>query len=430
MQYISHMCIAVDRYSSLSLWLWHTFFTLRAHLKLHRFNMPASTTSLLEYLRVDNPPLKCRLHSSDSSGGASQKNTTNGNWKTPDVIQMWEDFDFDTLQTSYGGVLQTALDQQPYNLPVHSGIAPFPFCEIHDEDSLNALLVKWNQSMVSDALVIAQDFLQGHLGLPSYQQVFMVRGGQADYPASSATLRPDWAGVQRVQFDASRARNILPGDTKVGGKWSSCNIEVGPVADAHMANDWIEPIKQVYSYCLKTESRYGYIITEKELVVVRIRPATEGDFISPDNSQETYHGAQPSTVRKSKFLKSAKQPPSSPSGRISHSGMLEYKAIPWKDKSSLSIGGQQTLTVNLALWWLHLMASENNSIKDTYPPLPGSSWNPQTTTANDGSKRRKHDLFRSDGESDLEDRGAPRRRTRQQTKSWRTDDMSFTFEQL
>lgn len=76
------------------------------------------------------------------------------------------------------------------------------------------------------------------------------------------------------------------------------------------------------------------------------------------------------------------------------------------------------------------MASENNSIKDTYPPLPGSSWNPQTTTANDGSKRRKHNEFRSDGESDLEDRGVPRRRTRQQTKSWRTDDMSFTFEQL
>lgn len=284
--------------------------------------------------------------------------------------------------------------------------------------------------MVTEALAIAQNFLRRHLDLPSYQQVFMVRGGQADYPASSATLRPDWAGVQRMQLHASKARNILPGDTKMEGKWSSRSIEVGTVAEAHMDNDWIEPIKQVYTYCLRAKSRYGYIITEKELVVVRIRPATAGDFISPGNSQETYHGAQPSTVRKSRFLKSAKQPPSSPSGRIFRSGTLEYKAIPWKEKDSLSPGGQQTLTINLALWWLHLMASENNSIKDTYPSLPGSSWVPQTMTSNDGSKRRKRDEFKADSESDQEDIGAHRRSTRQQTKSLRTDDMSFTFDQL
>lgn len=76
------------------------------------------------------------------------------------------------------------------------------------------------------------------------------------------------------------------------------------------------------------------------------------------------------------------------------------------------------------------MASENNSIKDTYPSLPGSSWVPQTMTSNDGSKRRKRDEFKADSESDQEDIGAHRRSTRQQTKSLRTDDMSFTFDQL
>ena len=398
--------------------------------------MAASTASLLDYLRVDNPPIKCRIFTTESSGRISQGNTTNGAWKTPDVIGMWEDFDFDTLRTSYEGVLQKALDQQYHNLTVHSGIAPFPFCEIHDEDSLDALLVKWNQSMVSDALAMAQDFLQGHLGLAHPEQVFMVRGGQAEYPevqarsrpVAHAKLRPDWAGVQRVQRCSSRAENMLPGDTKVGGKWSSFNIEVGPTAEAHMDNDWIEPLKQVYTYCMETESRYGYIITEKELVVLRIRPATNKDFVTPENSQ---NANLPPTIGRSKFIKSAKGPLATPMERIRRQGLLEYKAIPWNQKKGcLPTVEKGQLTVNLALWWLHLMASENNSINDVYPPLGGSRWNPQVKKPGEGNKRRKYDEFKSDNESGDEKLVVPRRRTRQQYKSGHMDGMNFSFEHL
>ena len=121
--------------------------------------------------------------------------------------------------------------------------------------------------MVNDALATAQDFLQDRLRLSSKKRVFMVRGGQAEYPASNSDIRansqsrpkakfkPDWAGVGRLQHPAFKARNILPGDTKVGGKWTSGDIVRSPVVGTYMASDWIKPLKQIYTYCLKSGSR-------------------------------------------------------------------------------------------------------------------------------------------------------------------------------
>ena len=83
--------------------------------------------------------------------------------------------------------------------------------------------------------------------------------------------QPDWAGVLRVSTQ-QRTSSILPADTKVGWKWSSRDIQVGDVDSVYLAKDCLEPIKQIYTYCSKLRVRYGYIITEKELVFTRIRP--------------------------------------------------------------------------------------------------------------------------------------------------------------
>lgn len=114
-------------------------------------------------------------------------------------------------------------------------------------------------------------------------KIYMVRGGQAN---RIAKCQPDWAGVLRDSTQ-QRTSSILPGDTKVGSKWSSRDIQVGDVDSVYLAKDWLEPLKQVFTYCRELKVRYGYIITEKELVVIRIRPFSQDHLRSPVNTQDS-----------------------------------------------------------------------------------------------------------------------------------------------
>ena len=91
-------------------------------------------------------------------------------------------------------------------------------------------------------------------------------------------LGPDWAGIQPTNFQPStRAlpRNILIGDNKVGCKWKSRNIKRSRVDTRSLSGDWILPISQVYTYYINANARYGYIITDEELVALRISQMTE-----------------------------------------------------------------------------------------------------------------------------------------------------------
>ena len=118
--------------------------------------MPARK-SILEYLRSDSP-IVSSVHYPQDDVKLSKKgrNTTNSNYTQPKCILEWEDFEFDSLQAIYNGRLRKVLDQEISNFTDHSAVPHLPFCEIHDEDSLEALLIKWNQSVVSDALDVTQ----------------------------------------------------------------------------------------------------------------------------------------------------------------------------------------------------------------------------------------------------------------------------------
>lgn len=50
-------------------------------------------------------------------------------------------------------------------------------------------------------------------------------------------------------------------------------------------------------------------------------------------------------------------------------GTLEYRDIPWSHGVRSTQDDSITMTVNLALWWLHTMAAESNGIKKRYPLL-------------------------------------------------------------
>ena len=314
--------------------------------------MPAKI-SILEYLRSDSPVVSHVHHPHDDA--KQRRNTTSVYYTKPRCILEWEDFEFDSLQAIYNGRLRKVLDQETSNFIDRSAIPHLPFCEIHDEDSLEALLIKWNQSVVSDALDVTQTLSGADQG---QAKIYMVRGGQAN---KIARYQPDWAGVLRASTQ-QRASSILPGDTKVGWKWSSRDIQVGEVESIYLARDWLEPIKQIFTYCTKLNVRYGYIITERELVVTRIRPFSQDDLRSPVNTQDS--GLSIPSPKKRAMAFTSESSKITASEETFQEGTLEYKAIPWSNNAS-----DNSLTINLALWWLHMMALESHEICYWYPPL-------------------------------------------------------------
>ena len=335
--------------------------------------------TLLEYLKSANPVLL-----SDRCPSGANTSSKPKTYFTPGRIDKWEDFDYGSLRSIYDGALHRVL-KRSFPCQDFSIIPQVPFREVSDENSFEALVTKWNQSVICEALSVAQGCLYK---LPTTKTISMAKGGQGTF-SGSAKYRPDWAGIQsRPQQPNSarqdgRSKNVLPGDTKVSTKWSSHDIVSGPVQSEYTTKDWLRPLTQVYTYCVKANARYGYIITDKELVAIRVRPNVDTDDQPTNDSQDSWKDValsqeDPQKAQSSfqeaislpKYDESNGSMPSSPTlAQMCDDGRLEYKAISWSNAKTRDPRRRNDLTVNLALWWLHIMASVSSNIQEQYPPL-------------------------------------------------------------
>ena len=304
--------------------------------------MQIRTQSLLEYLRIPNPAV-----SGEACSDGQNTISSTGNYFIPQVVEERKDFDYNTLNLYYGGELRRVLEQE-FDLQDFSGIPDFPFCRYFDENSLESLLIKWNHSIVSEALSKAQRFLNR-----IHDPIYMVRGGQAKSPFPAKKWKPDWGCVRLPPSEPRvKRKNLLPGDTKVSAKWSSKFIEPGEVDHITKSRDWMRPLSQVYSYCVRNNTRYSYIITDAEFVAVRIRLSQQ------HNPKMSLDGVRLSS-----------EPTKSILYRARTGGVLEYKVIPWSDVRHEADRTSESMTVNLALWWLHLIATGKTDIRDNYGAL-------------------------------------------------------------
>jgi len=390
--------------------------------------MSYTRESLLNYLKTDNPRLfvsECPEETKSRSNSKSGKTT----WAKPQVIKDWEDFEYEALSSIYGGALLEVLERQ-FNLEGFR-TPEKPFRQIQSEDSLTSLVVKWNQSIVSGALSTAQAELDQHL---PQGKIYMYKGSQAKYPGENPSFRPDWAGVKPVptEWDATRAmaKNILPGESKPNRKWSSQQVERGVPEKVRKAPQWYLPLQQVYSYCIAANARYGYLITDKELVVLRVRPniSVESSKSKPlNNGMESIKDIEPN--RKPGTVKTKREDPSSAAFRTKRNGILEIKAIQWQDDAKGQRKAPPSLTINLALWWLHIMAADKHDIEDTYPPLRTAGWTggahtqassfDQLSNANIESPRVRNKRLWADDSGD-EDDTPQKRQTRSRAKAARS----------
>lgn len=224
--------------------------------------------TLDEYLRRPNPAV-----TSDNSWTGT--NTRSGSSMKPSEIVEWEDFNYSTLQAIYGETLKLEIHSQ--DLPDFSFHLPFHLSEIQDEDSLEALLIRWNNAVVSYALSVAQrsnGTIRADTAGHRAGEIFMARGGHAYIPGTKAKkgLRPDWAGIipsdgyqHRTNESRKSYMNALPGDSKLSTKWSS-------FGDPNSL-EFKKSFYQIFNYCDLAEVRYGYLLTLEELVVVRLSKA-------------------------------------------------------------------------------------------------------------------------------------------------------------
>ncbi len=141
---------------------------------------------------------------------------------------------------------------------------------------------------------------------------------------------PNWGAVKNSTIDVKskgKAKNILPGDTKLSSKWSSSTINPGDIEKHDVRQDWYQPIAQIFTYCVRNNARYGYLITDKELVVIRVGPENQTDNFDSQRSLDDLESigiVVPETAQGETM--DAKV--TNPADRTMAKGRLEYRSIP------------------------------------------------------------------------------------------------------
>ncbi|KLJ13877.1 hypothetical protein EMPG_09372 [Blastomyces silverae] len=222
-----------------------------------------TSRTLLEYLTERNP----ELNSDSASQGLPTSMAAISDIKRID----WDDFTLDTLLACYGDILRKPISSLPNCSPDLTNLER----EIWTEDTFEHLMTRSIVPHVSVGLAKAQSEMN------ISNAIDMTRGGRAStrqLPPSGGAggegnlLFPDWAGAVKTA-DETGYDNRCPGETKLAEKWKST------MGRDYVAYDW--PITQLLKYCCtQWRTRYGYIINQEEVVVMRFSREKVGSGIA------------------------------------------------------------------------------------------------------------------------------------------------------
>jgi len=283
----------------------------------------ASPNTLLGYLTQENAVPETK-ESSTVDIKFSSKNTTHHSYPVPSAIKRWKEFKIDTIRRLFGREVDNVLMRQYDALKTYPE-PPKNSQPIDHETKLTDFFKESTRLVVSEGLRISAK--------PLISQDVRMELGKEGKLVYGPTFKPDWAGLSDIQS----TNNILPGDTKVSWKWKSKDL--GKILAAGKVNRPVNklwPIRQLLHYCICSHARYGYIITDEELVVMRVG--------IKENSQR--RGSE-------EELRAC----------VHDRALVELKAIP------RGVSGGENLTVNLALWALHILAANNGLLDWEYGKL-------------------------------------------------------------
>lgn len=359
--------------------------------------------SIIEYLTQENPRLIVPTRIKSQS--------RNEEWHTPEKVEKWKDFDFSVLRTILNGKLWTECQQSrsptiAYPLEL---LEEERKCE--DEKSAERILTSWTVRMVNKALDLVKQSLHPAIWVTGKSRRWEApkitkaktnvpqtnleeprpgtRRGRSQQDTqqtahhyhlrrkSKETEKTQPSGTKRSRSSSTAERpvkrvrslvpdgwgicsdddlvNRLPSDVK--GSWKSRRVTKrdgkyfdgeGYWRDGMSTEDQARPLRQIYTYCVEANARYGFLITCEEVLLVRVSPLSQasagGDDLSPEELiQESM---------------------------IEH-GRLEYKSVRWGAHRGTheKLDDFQQLTINLSLWTLFILAGNNWQIGWNYQPL-------------------------------------------------------------
>ncbi|KAM3548641.1 hypothetical protein MY1884_009091 [Beauveria asiatica] len=272
----------------------------------------------------------------DSSLVAPGSNTTVNTYFVAEDWVPWPEFSYSTITHIFQAELAENYQGSPSPLPLKEDL------RVVNEDVFDGLLQRFEIPVVNYAL----HWL----------------GGQCHYGKGSrcgTAYKPDWSLVCPRSLDEDGwYTNLVPGDTKLHAKWRPEMRDDGE--DVHYV-EWQKVVAQITNYMAYHGSRYGFVITEANLVVFRLtrRPIDAGIATSRSRRLNQSHVRYPSDVTMG----------SSDGSFVDDNPLTwayyypQYVTIPW------SASGRQ-LTVKLALWALAMMAAHGgNSLEYSYPGL-------------------------------------------------------------
>ncbi|KAH7418727.1 hypothetical protein BKA64DRAFT_207146 [Cadophora sp. MPI-SDFR-AT-0126] len=309
-------------------------------------------TTVLDYLCRPNPP----LYSASIAPGTL---TVNDRWIPIEGVRPWEDFRYDILYARYKSMLSKTIPEfDPCSLIHHAH-----FDEVAGEDSIEALVAVNNFLPVSNAL---------HKTSKGYY------GKGSKFFSQQSDGSPDWGvGDGRTKNDGlATFRNFCPGDIKSSSKWDSdglLEIDWSNYLDSPQLINKARPLEQAQHYGIHLGTRYAWILTDKELVVIRITNSEDGvEAQTQRPSRDIQHRRVLSDISTASTAFSGMSlDHSAYSGRSgSSSGMnpapLEIARISW------AAGNKREMTINLALFFIAQLAFDDRSISSSYPPLKPS----------------------------------------------------------
>ncbi|KAI9772602.1 MAG: hypothetical protein M1839_002415 [Geoglossum umbratile] len=323
--------------------------------------------TLLQFLTLRNPDL-------DGLSRIKGTNTFNPAFDDIEGTRPWLDFTLDTILSCFGDILHQPLPATEFHFP-HP--IQTPFLRVVDENSVDGILLRWNHVIVNRALEIALASLVSrgfHSILWSWGSLSLAR--------EDRRFRPDWAGILVEDMSTRQYhKNLIPGDTKIGSKFHSSYKDS---IDDFEIGEFKKVLAQSAHYSRIAGSRYGYVISDEELLVFRRTKAMDPDVSiaasrprRQQQEQQHQHGRGPSISSTASGVAATWSEPSNIAETTSGSRYtddgnpdvneqpLDIASIPWTQH------GPQSLTVNLGLWFIHLLSALDNCLQESYPRIGG-----------------------------------------------------------
>lgn len=262
----------------------------------------------------------------------------------------WKDFTYDNIIATFGDELAR------------------PYQGDREPRLVSNDLVQFNESTIQDSLrrlpiATVNHALAAFPGAAHY-------GDGARVPIGTRS-RPDWSVIEGYNTPGEHL-NSLVGDTKVSVKWH-------PKMICTDNNEWHKPVNQVVGYMTAAEGRYGFIVTDAVVVVLRLvrKDTGTGLAAAPEGCPSRRRNEDPTLYKEDSdtSVESAPAPRSSlpyiddtPSDWQLR---LEHAVIHWDPSQSDS-----RLTPKLALWALAMMATYGDADIDySYPQF--NTWRTQ-----------------------------------------------------